>query len=61
VGSVLSDIQQRDVSDGSKQAPVVEPIHLVEGGHFQILHVAPRSLAVNQLGFVEAVYGFREA
>ena len=25
-----------------------------------ILHVAPRSLAVNQLGFVEAVYGFRE-
>src|SRR6056297_386021 len=57
---VLFGLCWRDVSDGSKQAPVVEPVDPTERGHFQILHVAPRSLAVNQLGFVEAVYGFRE-
>lgn len=35
----------RDVSDGSKQPTVVEPIDPAEGCHFQFLHVAPRSLA----------------
>src|SRR6056297_1437170 len=57
---VLFGLCWRDVSDGAEQASVVEPVDPAAGGHFQILHVAPRSLAVNQLGFVEAVYGFRE-
>src|SRR6056297_328438 len=57
---VLFGLSWRDVSDGAKQASVVEPIDPSEGGHFKILHVAPRTLAVNQLGFVEAVYGFSE-
>ena len=50
----------RDVSDGAKQAPVVEPVDPAEGGQFQILHVAPWALAVNQLGFVETIDRFSE-
>lgn len=46
---------RRDVRDGSKQTPVVEPIDPSEGGHFQILHVAPRALTMDQLGIVETV------
>ena len=57
---VLFRLGWRDVSDGAKQAPVVEPIDPAEGGHFQILHVAPRALTMNQLGFVETVYSFGE-
>ena len=49
-----------DVSIGAKQAPFVEPNDPAEGGHFQALHVAPWVLAVNQLRFVEANYGFSE-
>lgn len=45
-----------DISDRPEQACVVEQIDLAEGGNFQILHVVPRSLAVDQLGFIEAVY-----
>ena len=48
------------MSDGSEQAPFVEPIDPAEGGDFQILHVAPWTLAVDQLRFVEAVYGLSE-
>ena len=57
---VLLSFCWRDVSDGAKQAPVVEPVDPAEGDHFQILHVAPRALAMNQLGFVETVYSFSE-
>jgi len=39
---------------------VVEPIDPSEGGHFQILHVAPWTLAVDQLGFVETVNRLNE-
>lgn len=39
---------------------MVEPIDPSEGGHFQILHAAPRSLAMDQFGFVETVYRFSE-
>ena len=46
--------------DGTEQTSVVEPIDPAEGGHFQILHVAPRALAVDQFGFVETVYRFSE-
>jgi len=57
---VLFGLGWRDISDGAKQAAVVEPIDPSERGHFQILHVAPWTLAVDQLSFVEAVYGFSE-
>ena len=40
---------------------MVEPVAPSERGHFQILHIAPRPLAVDQLRFVEAVYGFRQS
>lgn len=50
----------RDVSDWAKQAPVVEPIDPSEGGHFQILHIATRSLAMDQFSFVEAIDRFSE-
>lgn len=33
-----------------------DPITMAECRHFQILHVAPVSLAMDQPGFVEAVY-----
>lgn len=49
-----------DVSDGAKQASVIEPIDPAEYGYFQILHVAPRSLAMDQFGFAEAVYRLNE-
>src|SRR6056297_2950028 len=58
---VLFGLCWRDVSDRPKQAPVVEPINPAKGGHFQILHVAPRALAVDQLGFVKTVNGFCES
>jgi len=48
------------VSDGTKQTPVVEPIDPAEGDYFQILHVAPRALTMNLLGFVETIYRFSE-
>ncbi|EAP78943.1 hypothetical protein NAS141_04258 [Sulfitobacter sp. NAS-14.1] len=50
---ILFSLRRRDVSDGIKQTQVVEPIDLGEAGYFQILHVAPRALTMNQLGFVE--------
>ena len=39
---------------------MVEPIDPAEGGHFQILHVTPRTLAMNEFGFVETVNRFGE-
>ena len=57
---VLFSLCWRDVSDGAQQAPVVEPIDPAEGGHFQILHVAPRTLTMNELGFVEPVDRFSQ-
>tara|TARA_R110000796_G_scaffold213389_1_gene329517 strand:+ start:101 stop:484 length:384 start_codon:yes stop_codon:yes gene_type:complete len=57
---VVFGLDWRDIYDGAKQVPVVEPIDPAEGGHFQVLHVAPRSLAVDQLSFVEAVNRFGE-
>ena len=46
--------------DGAKQAPVDEPIDPAECRHFQILHIAPRPLTMDQLSFVEAVYRLSE-
>jgi len=40
--------------------PVVEPVNPAEDGQFQNLDVAPWSLAMNQLSFVETAYRFRE-
>jgi len=57
---VLFSLRWRDASNRTKQTPVVEPIDPAEGGRFQILHVAPRALTVNQLGFVETIYRFSE-
>ncbi len=57
---VLFGFGWRDNSDGAKQATIVEPIDPAESGHFQVLHVAPWSLAVNQFGFVETIYSFSE-
>ncbi|PZX09680.1 hypothetical protein LX82_02733 [Celeribacter halophilus] len=37
------------------QAAIIEPVDPSEGGHFQILHVAPRPLAMNEFGFIETV------
>ena len=39
---------------------MVGPVDPSERGHFEILHIAPRPLAVGQLRFVEAVYGFSQ-
>ena len=50
---VLFSLCWRDVSDGAKQAQVVEPIDPSELGHFQIVYIAPRTLAMNEFGFVE--------
>ncbi len=59
---VLFSLCWRDIRRRPKQASVVEQRRLFdnamvdpsERGHFQILHVAPRALAVNQLGFEQA-------
>lgn len=58
---LLLSLCLRNVSDGYEQASVVEPIDPAEGGQFQILHVAPWPLAIDQLGFVEAVNRLGEA
>lgn len=50
----------RDISDGFRQPPVVEPMDPSECGHFQILQFAPRALA-DQHGLLETVYRFSEA
>jgi len=39
---------------------VVEPIDPAERDHFQIPHVAPRALAMNELSFVEPVHRLGE-
>ena len=39
---------------------VVEPVDIVERRPFDMLHVAPGSLAVDQLGLVDAVERFGE-
>ena len=39
---------------------VVEPVEVVERGPFDVLDVAPGSLAVDQLGLVETVERFGE-
>ena len=39
---------------------MVEPIDPAGGGRFQILHFAPRPLAMNPFSFVGAVCGFGE-
>ncbi len=56
--------------DGSELASVLEPfdqrkaikrlIIPTECGHFQILHVAPRSLPMDQFCFIETVYRLSE-
>ncbi len=38
----------------------IKPIDPAERRHFQILHVAPWTLAMGQFGFVETVYRLRE-
>lgn len=57
---VLFCLCWRDLSDGVKQAAVVKPVDPSECGHFQILHVAPQSMAMNHLGFVKSIYSFDE-
>ena len=44
-----------DVSDKPKRPAVVEPIDPAEGGHFGILHIAPRAFAMKEFGFAETV------
>ena len=39
---------------------IKQPIDRAKRGHFQIRHVAPRVLTVNQLGFVETICGLSE-
>jgi len=39
---------------------VIKPIDPAERRHFQILHVAPSALAIDQFGYVETVYSFSE-
>ncbi len=65
---VLFGLGRQDVPDGAKQPPFVElrrflenaGIDPSESGHFEILHVAPRPLAIDPFGFVEAVYRLGE-
>ena len=58
---VLFRLGWRDVSDRSKQAAMIKPIDPAECRHFEILHVAPRPLTMDQLSFVEAVYRLSES
>ena len=50
---VVFSLCWRNVSDGSEQAFVFEPIEPSECGHFQIWHVASRLLPMGQFGIVE--------
>ena len=50
---VLFGLCWRDISDGAKQAAVVEPVDPSERGHFQILHVAPWTLAMDQAALLD--------
>ena len=49
-----------DVSDWGKQAAIVEPIHPFERFPFDGSHGFPWAQPVDDLGFVEAVYGFSQ-
>jgi hypothetical protein len=50
----------RDVADGLEKAAVVEPVDTGKGREFNSLDAFPGRLAVDHLGFVEAVDRFRE-
>ena len=49
-----------DIADGFEEAVVVEPIDPGEGREFNLLDAFPGAAAMNDLGFVEAIHGFRE-
>ena len=57
---VLFGLGWRNTPDGAEQTSAVEPIDPSERGHFQLVHVAPWTLAVDQFGFVETIYSFSE-
>ena len=49
-----------NVADWLEEALVVEPADPCEGSKFDVLEGSPRSAAMNEFGFVEAVDGFGE-
>ncbi len=50
----------RDIADRLEQAPVIEPVDPVEGCELHLHDAFPGIPAMNELGFVEAIHGFRE-
>ena len=54
------ELERRHVVERLVDAPVVEPADVVECCPFDVLDVAPRSLAVDQLALVEAVEALGE-
>ena len=49
-----------DVSDGFEKPPVVEPVHVFEGGVLDLVEVLPRSAFVDEFCLVQADDGFGE-
>ena len=49
-----------DVSDGFEKAPVVEPVHVFEGGVLDLVEVLPRSAFVDEFCLVQANDRFGE-
>ena len=43
------------VGDLAMEAPVIEPVDVLEGGEFDVVEASPRSLGVDELPLVEAV------
>lgn len=54
------ELDGRHVVERHVDSSVVEPTDVVERRSLDVLHVTPRSLAVDQLGLVEAVKRFDE-
>ena len=52
VGEVF-EICWWDVAEFAKQAAVVEPADLFEGGEFEVVEAPPGALVANQFGLVE--------
>jgi hypothetical protein len=49
------ELNRRHVVERLVYSSVVEPVEVVERGPFDVLDVAPRPLAMDQLGLVETV------
>jgi hypothetical protein len=58
---VSLELDRWHVVEGLVNSSVVEPVDVVERRPFDVFDVAPRSLAVDQLGLVETVERFGQS